>query len=261
MIKQAANAITNKPVDTYDWSLVVGEEGVEFIQTALNEVEDMLIKQGVGDMTRVAMVAVESYAYQYVDHLRSYLKDLGIIPEINPEALVIAVGMNNALDGVELTMGEAPMPIGEYIGYLVEAANLEAYAYALMSKQCVYVNAPDVETIFAGGETSLYSFIATMVRFAYELKATDAGHEYIKEQICKALTVSVYDPSNDNESEHTHTESIVPGKKATCTETGLTEGKKCSICGEILIAQEVIEKVDHTWMGDVCSVCGKVKDY
>lgn len=37
-----------------------------------------------------------------------------------------------------------------------------------------------------------------------------------------------------------HTEEIIPGKAPTETETGLTEGKKCSVCGEILIAQEVL---------------------
>ena len=47
--------------------------------------------------------------------------------------------------------------------------------------------------------------------------------------------------------EHVHTEEIIPGKDATCTETGLTEGKKCSDCGEILIEQEVIEVLGHDY--------------
>ena len=37
-----------------------------------------------------------------------------------------------------------------------------------------------------------------------------------------------------------HTEETVPGKAATCTETGLKDGKKCSVCGETLLAQEEI---------------------
>lgn len=42
-----------------------------------------------------------------------------------------------------------------------------------------------------------------------------------------------------------HNEEIVTGKDATCTETGLTEGKKCSICGSVIIAQEVIPVLGH----------------
>ena len=43
-----------------------------------------------------------------------------------------------------------------------------------------------------------------------------------------------------------HTEEVVAGKDATCTESGLTEGKKCSVCGETIVAQETIEAKGHT---------------
>ena len=42
-----------------------------------------------------------------------------------------------------------------------------------------------------------------------------------------------------------HTEEIIPGKAATCTETGLTEDKHCSVCGEVLVAQQVIPAKGH----------------
>jgi len=43
-----------------------------------------------------------------------------------------------------------------------------------------------------------------------------------------------------------HTEETIPGKDATCTATGLTEGVKCSVCGEVLTAQEEIPALGHT---------------
>lgn len=46
------------------------------------------------------------------------------------------------------------------------------------------------------------------------------------------------DPSN-------HTEEDIPGKAATCTEDGLTDGKKCSECGEITLEQETISAINH----------------
>ena len=42
-----------------------------------------------------------------------------------------------------------------------------------------------------------------------------------------------------------HTEEVVKGKAATCTEAGLTDGKKCSVCGEILEEQEEIPALGH----------------
>jgi len=71
-----------------------------------------------------------------------------------------------------------------------------------------------------------------------------------------------------------HTEEVIPAVAATCTATGLTEGKKCSVCGEILVAQAVVEKLPHTeesipavaatctatglTEGKKCSVCGEI---
>ena len=45
---------------------------------------------------------------------------------------------------------------------------------------------------------------------------------------------------------HVHTEVTDPAKAPTCTETGLTEGKHCSVCGEVLAAQTAVAAKGHT---------------
>ena len=45
---------------------------------------------------------------------------------------------------------------------------------------------------------------------------------------------------------HIHTEAVKPGKAATCTETGLTDGTYCLTCGEALTTQQVIPVLGHT---------------
>ena len=42
-----------------------------------------------------------------------------------------------------------------------------------------------------------------------------------------------------------HTEAIDEAVEPTCTEAGLTEGKHCSVCGEVLVAQEEVEATGH----------------
>lgn len=61
-----------------------------------------------------------------------------------------------------------------------------------------------------------------------------------------------------------HTPETVPGKAATCTETGLTEGSKCSVCGIILTAQSAIPAKGHSpgkaatcTTAQRCIVCGE----
>ena len=73
--------------------------------------------------------------------------------------------------------------------------------------------------------------------------------------------------------EHTNTVSV-PGKDATCTEAGKTEGKKCADCGSVIVAQKEIAAKGHTeetipavdatctetglTEGKKCTVCGEV---
>jgi len=45
-----------------------------------------------------------------------------------------------------------------------------------------------------------------------------------------------------------HKEVVLEAKAATCTEKGLTEGKKCSVCNEILIEQEETPALGHDYM-------------
>ena len=55
---------------------------------------------------------------------------------------------------------------------------------------------------------------------------------------------------------HANKTNVGESKEATCTETGLTAGEKCSDCGYILTAQVEIPMEDHTYDGGTCSVCG-----
>lgn len=73
---------------------------------------------------------------------------------------------------------------------------------------------------------------------------------------------------------HNHSTVLIKGKAATCTETGLTDGKKCTICNEIIVKQQVIPAKGHTVVidkgipatktsiglteGSHCSVCNAV---
>jgi len=68
-----------------------------------------------------------------------------------------------------------------------------------------------------------------------------------------------------------HTAKVIPAVAATCTETGLTEGSVCSVCGVVLKAQTTTAALGHDWYKRVvkpteskrgyteysCVVCGE----
>ncbi len=48
-----------------------------------------------------------------------------------------------------------------------------------------------------------------------------------------------------------HTEAVDKAVEPTCTETGLTEGKHCSVCSAVLVKQEVVPALGFTVSGSV----------
>lgn len=68
-----------------------------------------------------------------------------------------------------------------------------------------------------------------------------------------------------------HTPEVFLGTPATCSETGVTAGFRCAVCGAVLEGMYVIPKIDHTPSGDwsssseghwhACTVCGEQLDF
>ena len=58
-----------------------------------------------------------------------------------------------------------------------------------------------------------------------------------------------------------HTPEIIPGKAATCTEDGLTDGEKCSVCDEILTEQQVLPATGHQYESTKIAATTSSKGY
>ena len=85
------------------------------------------------------------------------------------------------------------------------------------------------------------------------------------------LTACYYSPG---EAPKFHVKEVIPAVAPTCTEPGLTEGMRCSVCQDIIVAQEFIKPFGHNAVvdsavaptcteaglteGEHCSVCGEI---
>ena len=80
---------------------------------------------------------------------------------------------------------------------------------------------------------------ADFIRFTSSYTVKDLYHPYLC--IGKTTKIITY-------PEHDHIPQVsVPGIPATCTKDGKTAEEKCSVCGEILTAQEPIPALGHNW--------------
>ncbi len=80
---------------------------------------------------------------------------------------------------------------------------------------------------------------------------TEEGYTTYTCKICQEKTVA------DKVAALGHTEVVDAAVAATCTEAGKTEGKHCSVCETVLVAQETVEAKGHTYSDGKCSVCGE----
>ena len=194
MIKFVVDQVGSLRPKALDWETLVGEEGLPYITEALAVAKEKMNTMGMDNMSvNMAMKALENYAYAYVSYVKNYPNIIEKLHELNPDALIAMVGMSNTLEGLELEAGADAVPAGEYIGLLVEAANLEALACALLVDNAFYVEAPDVETKMKADNVSLGKDILTILRLLGVEKnrailyPSAGGQAYIKNQVMNAL--------------------------------------------------------------------------
>ena len=65
-----------------------------------------------------------------------------------------------------------------------------------------------------------------------------------KQHICSSCG---FTERKTEELNHEHSPVVDPAVPATCTQSGLTEGSHCAVCGAVITAQETVPALGHRW--------------
>ena len=183
-----------------DWASLVGEENVPAVTEALAQLKQLLIDQGMGgsflgmNLSDLIPQAIENYAYFYIANLMNTYLVADAIHEINPDAQVVILSTYNDLENVVLDLSGLILDVGTYSEYLNKILAISNVVYTASAKNTAFAYAPDVETLLdkntAEGkytQMSGYGYLITVATNDALRAPTDAGHNYIKDQILATM--------------------------------------------------------------------------
>lgn len=109
--------------------------------------------------------------------------------------------------------------------------------------------------VYTGHDENIVEKYGSLEKFS-EILNNSESENYVVSETCtvycyKDAAIENYLKENNVKYKYLceHIEEVMPAVDPTCTQTGLTEGIKCSVCGDVLTAQETVEELGHS-MGE-----------
>ena len=193
-LTQLRDAAFGKDAVELDWEAFVPAEAVPYVEGLIAEMEASFVESGMDEETAAYLaLAVERLAYAYVEYAAELPALVDAIHAINPDTLVVIVGMYNPLEGLVIGEGAEALDLGAYIDMIVDLSDAYGVAYAMLAENTIFVSAQDVVTVAeTEGALTLEEVIYEyLFNGAVNLHASEEGHEYIKDQLIAALDLEV----------------------------------------------------------------------
>ena len=185
-IGNVAGAIMGKEVN---WSAYLPEEAVKALNVAMDEVEAYVEAFGFGANTAKALTAaIENVAFNSLVYAYKLPKTIAAIREINEDAVLVVVGLDNPLEGATISHNSRTVGIDKLTDAIVAVTDIYTLCYAVLASNCTFVAAPNAANDAEGTDITVENLVATMMDDG--LLPNAQGQKYIQTRIYESLRIT-----------------------------------------------------------------------
>lgn len=182
-----------------DWEKYLPDEAVPYLLRTIEEIEAYLDAMGINtlppvydlEMGKAITATIESFAYATLVYAWELPGVVNAIRDINADAIVAVVGMDNPLANATVEIKGKTINVGKVLDLVVKASDAYGIAYAMVFADCIYVTARDAANDAHGTDLTPASLMAMFGMGIDPAVLPNAeGHNYIKDRLYNALNVT-----------------------------------------------------------------------
>ena len=182
-----------------DWEKYLPDEAVPYLLRTIEEIEAYLDAMGINtlppvydlEMGKAITATIESFAYATLVYAWELPGVVNAVREINADAIVAVVGLDNPLANATVTLGGETFNVGKVLDAVVMASDAYGIAYAMIFADCIYVTARDAANDAEGSALTPASLMGMFgMGIDESVIPNAAGHKYIANRLYNALNVT-----------------------------------------------------------------------
>ena len=206
---------TSVPTD-FNWATLVGAEAGAEVEKLVADIYSTMLNEGLGIsiaeatgglfasellLADVVITAVEYFAYSAIEYAAYLPQAVGMINQINPDAIIMINAISNPISGAKLSFFGQELVFGDYLDYVCDAIYVETAVLATMYENVVFVPTTEVETTLTDYTISMNSSqdlkplaqLLTALMENQAINTTPNGNAYVCEKMADALNITVKD--------------------------------------------------------------------
>ncbi len=239
----AADFAMESIADTIQWEKYLSGATLNSMKNFRSEMTTELTPELGAKNAKAVAETLEGMLFQCVVYNNKTIDAVKEIRKLNSNAVILVLGLYNPYRGLSVTYGTNKFDISGWVDEIIKLSNVHLLKNTMSMKNVAFVESTGVKVkgfsnvTLTEDDAGAQQLAMKLVRDKQAQYADKTGHEYLKNQIVKALA----EPCK-------HSKTTVTGvKKATCKEAGYSGDTVCSACGTVVKKGSATSKAAHTY--------------